>query len=134
VGFEEFFQKEYRALVGFARRLGAGPADAEDAVQTAFAHLLIAWPNVDDPAAWTRTVVTRQVRHNQGRRRTRTMDGFEPMADVERAEPDESDRVLGLLRRLPCAEMTVATRRIAEAILRPRTASRRRRTGLGRFR
>ncbi|MET0425591.1 MAG: sigma-70 family RNA polymerase sigma factor [Actinoplanes sp.] len=107
VGFEEFFEKEYRPLVGFARRLGAGAADAEDAVQAAFAHLLIAWPKIDNQTAWIRTVVTREVRHAQRGRRTKPLDGWEKRADTGRAEPDERDRVLHLLRRLPPDEMTV---------------------------
>src|SRR4051812_45111220 len=106
-GFGEFYEKEYLALVGFARRLGAGLADAEDALQTSFGYLLIAWPKAHEPAAWMRRVVSRRVKGVLGRRWTRPLDGFEPRAGVDRAEPDERDRVLDLLRRLPWEEMTV---------------------------
>jgi DNA-directed RNA polymerase specialized sigma24 family protein len=106
-GFEEYYEKDYRALVAFARRLGADLADAEDAVQTSYGHLLIAWPQVDEPAAWMRRVVSRQVRRILSRPWTWPLKWLEHWRPAERPEPDERDRVLQLLRRLPEDEMTV---------------------------
>lgn len=106
VGFEEFFEKEYRSLLGFARLHGAGP-DAEDVLQTAFECLLIAWQRLDNPAAWIRTVIAREVWRTRGRQRTLPWDGRAAAAD--RTEPDQDVLVLDLLSRLPWAERTVMT-------------------------
>jgi RNA polymerase sigma-70 factor (ECF subfamily) len=101
VGLDEFFRKEYVPLVAFAQRRGVGLADAEDAVQQAFQALTIAWNDVKNPAAWMRLVVRREViRKMRNRWRFRPLDGFEASARAGRAEPDERDGVLRLIRRL----------------------------------
>ena len=104
VGFDEYFEKDYRSVVGFAQWLGAGLADAEDAAQTAFEALYHAWPKVENPSAYVRKVVTREVWRTWSRQRTGPWGGTEPKADPYRAEPDERDWVLRLLQLLPWPE------------------------------
>lgn len=112
VGFDEFYEKEYRSLVGFALRLGAGTEDAEDAVQNAFECLLIAWERVDDPAAWTRVVVRRGVYRvfRTGRYASRLAAALRGR-DHGEVIPDPSgegtDLVMSLLHRLPPDEAVV---------------------------
>jgi RNA polymerase sigma-70 factor, ECF subfamily len=113
VGFDEFYHKEYVPLVAFAQRLGAGLHDAEDAVQDAFQDLAVAWHEVKQPAAWMRLTVRRKVyRTYRNRWRIRPLDGFETGAPAGGAEPDETPRVLGLLRLLPPRQRVVMAWRV----------------------
>ena len=85
VGFGDVFESEYLPLVEYARRIGSGPADAEDAVQAAFEDLLLAWPAVDDPAAWLREAVRSQV--------NRVLRSERRLIRRAAAEPDPEDTI-----------------------------------------
>ena len=61
--FEEFFAASYGRLVGLLFAFLHDRAQAEDAVQDAFASALVRWPVVrgyHDPEAWVRTVAFRR--------------------------------------------------------------------------
>jgi RNA polymerase sigma-70 factor (ECF subfamily) len=61
--FEEFFAATYGRLVGLLFTFLHDRAQAEDAVQDAFASALLRWPvlrRYHDPEAWVRTVAFRR--------------------------------------------------------------------------
>jgi RNA polymerase sigma-70 factor (ECF subfamily) len=61
--FEEFFAASYGRLVGLLFAFLHDRAQAEDAVQDAFASALLRWPVVrgyHDPEAWVRKVAFRR--------------------------------------------------------------------------
>lgn len=66
--FEEFYEKEYSAVLAFARVLTGDLTRAEDVAQDAFAAALEAWDTVDNAAGWIRRV-TANKSHSAWRRR-----------------------------------------------------------------
>ena len=101
-GFDTFYREFLPTLVGFLVWQGAG-SDAQDMAQEAMTRAYRAWDQVQNPAAWTRTVAFRAwLRHRDD---VRELAGPVP----DRADDDvtgqerweQHDPVLRLLARLP---------------------------------
>lgn len=58
--FEDFYRTEYRRVLALATVLTGERCSAEDIVQDAFLTAHQRWNEIDHPAAWMRTVVTRR--------------------------------------------------------------------------
>jgi RNA polymerase sigma factor (sigma-70 family) len=58
-GFEAFFRRDHRPLVGFVMNLGAQQPTAEDIAQFAFEQAYRKWDVIDHPRAWVRMVASR---------------------------------------------------------------------------
>ena len=83
-GFEAFVAERYATMVRAAVLLGLRHADAEDAVQEAFARCFAAWPRVraaDDPHAYAFRVLLNVVRRAGRRRWTGELPHAEMSAD-----------------------------------------------------
>jgi RNA polymerase sigma-70 factor (ECF subfamily) len=104
-----FFLKEYPKVVKFMMYAGANFEEADDAVSEAMARAYTSWPLLTDPTAWVRTVaLSRYLRKAENDRRRSDVDAVAARLDcldrgsmVPSGEPDEHNRVLAILRRLP---------------------------------
>jgi len=99
--FAEFAATEQQRLYRRARLL-AGDADAaQDLVQTTLVKLYVAWPRVEEPAAYASRVLLRTFL--DGRRRSQRERELHALADHGRAETDPARvvTVLGALADLP---------------------------------
>jgi RNA polymerase sigma factor (sigma-70 family) len=67
LGFEEFFRRSFRELVGTAMFAGAKLEEAEDAANKTLMELLQRWPVPGNPAAYARQAVV----HNFVKEKTR---------------------------------------------------------------
>jgi DNA-directed RNA polymerase specialized sigma24 family protein len=65
--YDEFFRREYPALVGFLRKLGFKQEQAEDAAGQAMLNAYLDWPKITSPGAWVRTVARRIAYNTVGR-------------------------------------------------------------------
>src|SRR5688572_4327654 len=87
--FGELVEELWAPLVGLARAVLAGDAEAEDVVQEA---LVVAWrrlPELRDPArfpAWVRRIVVRRCLGQLRRRRLRPVAAQLPAGDDRRAQ------------------------------------------------
>lgn len=112
-GFVSFFRERYGRTVVLLIAMGASRADAEDAAQEAMAMAWNQWESIRDPAAWLRTVAVRAYL-KQARARDSQAVPLDQSAVDPAAEPDlgvftgEQQHVLGLLRRLPDGQRTIA--------------------------
>ncbi|MEN8239866.1 MAG: sigma-70 family RNA polymerase sigma factor [Actinomycetota bacterium] len=66
--FEEFYEKEYSAVLAFARVLTGDLTRAEDVAHDAFVAALEAWDTLENAAGWIRRV-TANKSHSAWRRR-----------------------------------------------------------------
>ena len=99
--FAEFAATEQQRMFRRARLL-AGDADtAQDLVQTTLVKLYVAWPRVDEPAAYASRVLLRTFL--DGRRRSRRERELHALPDPRRSETDPARvvTVLGALAELP---------------------------------
>jgi RNA polymerase sigma-70 factor (sigma-E family) len=99
--FAEFAATEQQRLYRRARLL-AGDADAaQDLVQATLVKLYVAWPRVDDPAAYASRVLLRTFL--DGRRRLQRERELHALADPRRPDVDPARvvTVLGALAELP---------------------------------
>jgi RNA polymerase sigma-70 factor, ECF subfamily len=70
--FDEFYAETATRVVTQVYMMTGDLAEAEDAVQEAYARAWLRWPRVGayaDPAAWVRTVAYRIVPRSRGRGR-----------------------------------------------------------------
>jgi RNA polymerase sigma-70 factor, ECF subfamily len=109
--FEEFFAATYGRLVGLLYAFLHDRAQAEDAVQDAFASALLRWPALrgyHDPEAWVRRVAFRRAIDHQRRsvRRRRALLRLGPPSSLPPVDADHLDLVRAL-RRLPLAQREV---------------------------
>jgi RNA polymerase sigma-70 factor, ECF subfamily len=109
--FEEFFAATYGRLVGLLFAFLHDRAQAEDAVQDAFASALLRWPALrgyHDPEAWVRRVAFRRAIDHQRRsvRRRRALLRLGPPSSLPPVDADHLDLVRAL-RRLPLAQREV---------------------------
>lgn len=93
--------------------MGASRADAEEIAQETMIAAWQSWQTIREPAAWVRTTATRKLwKRNHQQLTTMSLD--ENTAQLPVSEPDlavfseEQQKVIGLLRRLPQAQRTVA--------------------------
>jgi RNA polymerase sigma-70 factor, ECF subfamily len=105
--FEEFFAATYGRLVGLLFAFLHDRAQAEDAVQDAFASALLRWPvlrRYHDPEAWVRAVAFRRAidQHRRNARQLRALVRLAP-------PPVGAEHVdlVRALRRLPLAQREV---------------------------
>ena len=99
--FAEFAATEQQRMYRRARLL-AGDADAaQDLVQTTLVKLYVAWPRVEEPAAYASRVLLRTFL--DGRRRSQRERELHALPDPRRAEADPARvvTVLGALAELP---------------------------------
>ncbi|WP_275477356.1 RNA polymerase sigma factor [Streptomyces roseifaciens] len=104
--FAAFFTAEYPRVVHSLMRAGATYEEAEDAAQDAMQELLRNWPGCKSPAGWVRKVAwhayCKKAERNRRRlaleSRSARLSG---PASPDRAEPDEHEKVLEILRGLP---------------------------------
>jgi RNA polymerase sigma-70 factor (ECF subfamily) len=109
--FDAFYAATYARLVGQLYAVTGDLADAEDAVQEAFARAMIRWSRIRDydlPEAWVRRVAVNLAR--QGFRRTRRR--LRLLVRLAPPPPDPGPTVDGLvlaaaLRSLPPAQRQV---------------------------
>jgi RNA polymerase sigma-70 factor (ECF subfamily) len=109
--FEEFFAATYGRLVGLLFAFLHDQAQAEDAVQDAFASALLRWRNLrryHDPEAWVRKVAFRRAidHYRRDRRRLRALLRLGPPPPLPPVGADHLDLVRAL-RRLPVAQREV---------------------------
>src|SRR5688572_20892493 len=67
--FEQFFRREFGALVSFVRKLGYGVEDARDAAIEAMHDAFRHWSRVSQPLVWVRLAAQRGAPH-RGRQRS----------------------------------------------------------------
>jgi RNA polymerase sigma-70 factor (ECF subfamily) len=109
--FEEFFAATYGRLVGLLYAFLHDRAQAEDAVQDAFASALVRWPvlrRYHDPEAWVRTVAFRRAidHHRRTARQRRALLRLGPPPSLPPVGAEHVDLVRAL-RRLPLAQREV---------------------------
>jgi RNA polymerase sigma-70 factor (ECF subfamily) len=109
--FEEFFAATYGRLVGLVFAFLHDRAQAEDAVQDAFASALLRWPvlrRYHDPEAWVRTVAFRRAidHHRRNARQLRVLLRLGPPAPLPPVGAEHVDLVRAL-RKLPLAQREV---------------------------
>ena len=109
--FEEFFAATYGGLVRLLFAFLHDQAQAEDAVQDAFASALLRWPvlrGYHDPEAWVRTVAFRRAIDHQRRsvRQRRVLLRLGPPSSLPPVGAEHVDLVRAL-RRLPLAQREV---------------------------
>jgi RNA polymerase sigma-70 factor, ECF subfamily len=109
--FEEFFAASYGRLVGLLFAFLHDRAQAEDAVQDAFAGALLRWPvlrGYHDPEAWVRMVAFRRAIDHQRRsgRQRRALVRLGPPPSLPPVDAEHLDLVRAL-RRLPLAQREV---------------------------
>ena len=109
--FEEFFAASYGRLVGLLFAFLHDRAQAEDAVQDAFASALLRWPVVrgyHDPEAWVRKVAFRRAidHHRRTARQLRTLLRLGPPPSLPPVGAEHVDLVRAL-RKLPVTQREV---------------------------
>ena len=109
--FEEFFAATYGRLVGLLFAFLHDRAQAEDAVQDAFASALLRWPvlrGYHDPEAWVRQVAFRRAidHHRRTARQLRALLRLGPPPSLPPVGADHVDLVRAL-RKLPVAQREV---------------------------
>jgi RNA polymerase sigma-70 factor, ECF subfamily len=109
--FEEFFAATYGRLVGLLFAFLHDRAQAEDAVQDAFATALLRWPvlrGYHDPEAWVRRVAFRRAidHHRRTARQLRALLRLGPPPSLPPVSADHIDLVRAL-RKLPLAQREV---------------------------
>ena len=109
--FEEFFAATYGRLVGLLFAFLHDRAQAEDAVQDAFASALLRWPVVrgyHDPEAWVRTVAFRRAidHHRRTARQRRVLVRLGPSPSLPPVDAEHLDLVRAL-GKLPLAQREV---------------------------
>jgi RNA polymerase sigma-70 factor (ECF subfamily) len=109
--FEEFFAATYARLVGLLFTLLHDQAQAEDAVQDAFASALLRWRSLrdyQDPESWVRTVAFRRAidHHRRNARQLRALLRLGPPPPLPPISADHVDLVRAL-RKLPVAQRQV---------------------------
>jgi RNA polymerase sigma-70 factor (ECF subfamily) len=109
--FDEFFAATYGRLVGLLYAFLHDRAQAEDAVQDAFASALVRWPvlrRYHDPEAWVRTVAFRRAidHHRRTARQRRALLRLGPPPSLPPVGAEHVDLVRAL-RRLPLAQREV---------------------------
>ena len=109
--FEECFAASYGRLVGLLFAFLHDQAQAEDAVQDAFASALLRWPMVrgyHDPEAWVRTVAFRRAidHHRHTTRQRRALLRLGPPPSLPPVDAEHLDLVRAL-RKLPLAQREV---------------------------
>lgn len=113
--FNAFFRDRYRPVVKAVMYAGASLHDAEDATSNAMIEAYLRWSLLENPAAWVRMVAIHDYVNNAQRDRRRPLLEAEAarMAFVDsvlpepRAEPDEREQVIAVLRELPPAQRKV---------------------------
>jgi RNA polymerase sigma-70 factor, ECF subfamily len=109
--FEEFFAATYTRLVGLLFAFLHDQAQAEDAVQDAYASALLRWRRLrgyHDPEAWVRTVAFRRAidHHRRNARQLRALLRLGPPPSLPPISADHIDLVRAL-RKLPLAQREV---------------------------
>jgi RNA polymerase sigma-70 factor, ECF subfamily len=109
--FEEFFAATYGRLVGLLFAFLHDQAQAEDAVQDAFASALLRWRSVrdyHDSEAWVRKVAFRRAidHHRRNTRRVRALLRLGPPPSLPPVGAEHVDLVRAL-RKLPVAQREV---------------------------
>ena len=99
--FAEFATIEQQRMYRRARLLTGDAHAAQDLVQATLVKLYVAWPGVEQPAAYAHRVLVRTFL--DGRRRSRRERELLALADPQRSErdPDRVVTVLGALAELP---------------------------------
>jgi RNA polymerase sigma-70 factor, ECF subfamily len=108
--FSEFYERSYAVLVGHVFVVTTDRAEAEEAVQEAFARLWSRWPQIsgyENPEAWVRRVALNiaRKRWRRARRGLQLMqDAYEPAdAEIRAAANGERLDLIEGLQRLPAA-------------------------------
>ena len=109
--FEEFFAATYARLVGLLFAFLHDQAQAEDAVQDAFASALLRWRSLRgyrDPEAWVRAVAFRRAidHHRRAARQVRALLRLGPPPSLPPISADHVD-LLRALRELPLIQRQV---------------------------
>jgi RNA polymerase sigma-70 factor (ECF subfamily) len=109
--FEEFFAASYGRLVGLLFAFLHDRAQAEDAVQDAFASALLRWPALrgyHNPEAWVRQVAFRRAidHHRRTARQRRALLRLGPPPALPPVDAEHLDLVRAL-RKLPLAQREV---------------------------
>jgi RNA polymerase sigma-70 factor (ECF subfamily) len=109
---EALFRANYTRLVrALALAWGGDTESAADAVQEAFAQLIVHWDRVstyDDPAAWVRRVAVNNLRarHRSLGRRARALLRLAGDAETSAPPPNPPDDLTARLRALPERQRT----------------------------
>jgi RNA polymerase sigma-70 factor, ECF subfamily len=111
MSFEEFFAASYARLVGLLFAFLHDQAQAEDAVQDAFASALLRWRilrGYHDPEAWVRKVAVRRAadHHRRNARQLRALLRLGPPPALPPVGAEHVDLVRAL-RRLPLGQREV---------------------------
>lgn len=103
--FEEFYEREYHAVLTFARVMSTSRQHAEDLAHEAFASAWQSWDSIDTPGAWTRRVVANKARSAMRRRyaERRAVDRLSTESSVVIGSdlPAETDEFWATVRSLP---------------------------------
>jgi RNA polymerase sigma-70 factor (ECF subfamily) len=101
--FAAFYEEEYRAVLALARVLTGDRRWAEDVAQDVFVAALAAWPELQNPAAWVRTVAINKARSGWRRRYAehRALRRFETEVVVGRDLPPDVEGFWEEVRGLP---------------------------------
>jgi RNA polymerase sigma factor (sigma-70 family) len=108
-GFEAFFRREFRAVMGLMYALSGSWLAADDIAQEAFIRAHRRWSVVgayDEPGAWVRKVAIRRLRRWERRRAREAQTLARLAADAQGAAslpdlPVEQERLWQAVRALP---------------------------------
>ncbi len=115
IDFQQFYDREYRPLVGLAYVLSGDWALAEDLTQDAMVEVHRRWDRVstlDNPGAWVRRVLVNKHRSKLRRLATETkaLVGLGNQVEGVAVQP-ELDEVFSLVRKLPTRQAQAVTLR-----------------------
>jgi len=113
--FDDFFRKEYLRIVRIVMYSGATFEEADEAVSQAMAQAYFSWPLLTNPPAWVSKVALNvHLKQSNKDRRRRTaeeratrLDCLDRGSPGPQEEPDEYERVIALLKRLPAGQRQV---------------------------
>lgn len=119
IAFTDFYQREYRSVVGLAYALTGSGASAEELAQDAFTSAYRKWSKVsgyERPEAWVRQVLVNATR-SWGRRQqaelramTRIRGRRQPLAEL----PESAEEFWQAVRRLPARQAQAIALRYLE--------------------
>ena len=104
--FEDFYEKEYAAVLALARVLTGDRARAEDVTHDAFVTTFEKWEDLHNPAGWVRRVVANNARSAWRRRRAekKAVARLESDVRVGNDLPDDTEEFWGVVRSLPARQ------------------------------
>lgn len=101
--FEDFYDREYRAVLAFSRSLSPTRQHAEDITHDAFEVALRKWQTIDNPTSWIRQVVANKTKSMLRRRyaEQRAVNRLSGRVTIGVDLPEDTEAFWAEVRRLP---------------------------------